>query len=283
MKQEDLESLRILFNAQPQDDFLGLSANEMHTLLYEPFSKDCVVQLNPAISESALQQSPFYMLTRALIDIIKQDGSVKLTSKGFINKKTLVQLYELKFFTDEFIEEGISKIYSEEKWIIMHCVRLSATMSGLFRKYKGQLVFTSKGRKFLETGSPSEIFRVVFLSYARNFNWGFNDLHPEMNILQQLIGFSVYLLGKFGNVFKPASFYMEKILKAYPHLPETIRQLEGEVEPRQVASCFRLRFFERFMLWFGLVEAIGDAYSLDRNSRQYKTSKLFKEVFTFNE
>ena len=76
---EDSQALRDLNNNRPQDDFGGLTFNEINRLTFETFEEDSPLKLNLPISDDILDQVPYFRLTEEFLKILQRDGSIKLT------------------------------------------------------------------------------------------------------------------------------------------------------------------------------------------------------------
>ena len=283
MNQKDhLFATQTLLNSIPIDDFMGLTPAEMHTLLYDPFSEGSAVTIKSEIPDDVLNQIPIFRLAETLVAIMRREGFVKLTPLGLLNKKTLHELYDYKFYPNPLVEEGRLKLSREVYWHIMSSCRDTLQLGGFIRKSKGKLFLTAKANKLLDQGNRSEFFRHFLLAFTRKFNWSIYDGYEEMLMIQQNVAFPVYLLHKCGSVFRYCRFYTDNIIKAYPNIPEIYRIIDGVEDINLYHDCFQTRFFERFTQWFGFTEAIGSRYNLTNEPRQFKTTTVFDEVFQFD-
>ncbi|MBI5042913.1 MAG: hypothetical protein HZC10_03605 [Nitrospirae bacterium] len=93
MKQQDLESIRLLVNKIPLDDFCGLTPNEVHSLLYDTFGDNSPLKIKGDISNQTFNNIPFFRLTEEFLKIIQRDRFIKLTPLGALPKKILHELY----------------------------------------------------------------------------------------------------------------------------------------------------------------------------------------------
>ncbi len=277
MDESELESIRLLLNARPIEDFFGLSPNEMKTLLYNPFSDESVLQIRRDIPGNIMDQVPFFMLTETLVNIIIREDGIKMTKLKFLNQNTLMELYSYGYWPEWLIESGANKRIREQDWDIMYTCRKNAVIAGIIKPYKDKLILTKKGSELVK--NRNELFHTILASFITKLNWAINDRYPEMMILQQLSRFPIFLMYKFGDEYRNISFYFSKVLKAYPNLPHTISMLEGEVDLQTVMHCFELRFFRRLMMWCALAESSVHDEHYSHNNHEFKASPLFKEVF----
>ncbi len=79
-------------NSLPMDSFLGLSPSMVHTLLYTPFDKSSLLKIND-LSDEMLDQIPLFAIAEDLLHIIQRDNYIKLTLRGALPKKIVIELY----------------------------------------------------------------------------------------------------------------------------------------------------------------------------------------------
>lgn len=60
--QSELDAIRHLENNRPEEDFCGLTPNEMHDLLYHTFEPGSPLQIKVIIADNTLNQLPFFRL-----------------------------------------------------------------------------------------------------------------------------------------------------------------------------------------------------------------------------
>ncbi|MEX1259721.1 MAG: hypothetical protein WEA58_02545 [Balneolaceae bacterium] len=78
--------------------------------------------------------------------------------------------------------------------------------------------------------------------------------YGQNNIGQLGLGFTLVLLSKYGNEKRPASFYAEKYLNAFPELLQSIDPKSYATREDQAFRCYSIRTFSRFLAHFGLIE-----------------------------
>lgn len=173
----DLDPFILQENNRPLDDFQGLTPAEMHCLLYQPLSDNCVVRLKPSIADDVLDQIPFFRLLEDFMTLIENNrGVVKLTRTGALPRFVLEELYGKGHIPDESIEKGISKLNRESKSSIISTVRITAKEMGLIKKRHNRLSLTKKSEKLRR--DRSALLKELLHFFAEDFNWGYNDLYP---------------------------------------------------------------------------------------------------------
>lgn len=279
MKQSEIEATILLRNHTPLDDFNGLTPNEMHHLMYDTFGERSPIQFRPAIADNVLDKIPFFRLVEAFIRIVERDKKMKLTPGGALQRKVLHELYGHRFITDWYIDSDYIKAWNENHWMPMFCARMTAVIAGLVRISKGKVLITSKGTKLLKAGKRTDLFKIVFEAFSREFNWAYNDLYTEFPVGQLGFGYSMYLIDRFGSKRLPATFYSSAYLRAFPGLIEHFIDNTYFTAEKQFHNCYILRVFERFMEWFGLVQIKSEKEQRYNQDAELTRSALFGQLF----
>ncbi len=280
MTTPDLEPLRLLINNAPVDDFCGLSRNEMHHLLYEPFSEHSPVQLRTDISDEPLNTLPFFRLAEEFLKIIQREGSITLTPLGAVQRKIVRELYDHRFILDDFVERGITKLTREQDSIAIRSMHLTTEIAGLIRKAKGKLTLTKRGESLLHTDARRDLFLLILRSFVEKFNWGYNDRYTALPIGQLGWGFSLYLLQSFGDAPRPMRFYGDKYATAFPALVAQFQEASPDRVEKWFADCYCIRTFDRFLEWFGFV-GIEKGRMIEKLDASVWRTKAMGEVFEF--
>lgn len=256
-------------------EFEGYSPAEMHRILHFTFAKDCPIQLQK-ITDAEYKKIPMFNQIKYLTDIIEKDGEIKLTKKGFLPRKVVLDLYQQGYMKDRYTEMGISKLYKETDSTTVSIARILTELAGLVKKRNGKLSLTKSSKKILENNE--EFLRQIFLTFARRFNWAYLDRYGENHIGQLGYGFSLILLSKYGQKKRPDSFYAEKYFQAFPQFLESNEPTYSTLEQYSI-NCYTLRTFERFLKYFGLIEITEIGEWQEKNHQIQKTNifdKLFK-------
>lgn len=271
----------ITYNINPIDDFEGLSPSQMHSVMYDLFNNDCIVQIKQNIPNEVLDQIGFFRLCEEYLNIIDRDKILKLTPQGRLKIKIVKELYDMKFIIIDLYEKGIFKNFMEEYLNFIHNANQLCRYSGLIKKVNNTISLTAKGKKIIDVSKRQDLFRHILLEFIEGFNWSYNDRHDDELTGQFGIGFTLYLLSKHGQEGKPVGFYSMKYLKAFPKLIENYVDNTYRTKEQQFNQINQIRAFERFLEWFNFI----DIAQVDRDSPKQemsvKINKLFTEVFEF--
>jgi len=279
MKQQDLESIRLLVNKIPLDDFCGLTPNEVHSLLYDTFGDNSPLKIKADISNQTFDSIPFFRLTEEFLKIIQRGRFIKLTQLGALPKKTLHELYNHRLITEYVIEFGISKLTREIDSAALTSLHINTQLTGAIKKSNGKLALTKQGEKLLQSDKRHELFRLTLQTFTDKFNWSYNDGYSEHPIGQLGWGFTVYLLFQFGSQPQAAQFYADKYLKAFPMFLRYFPQESLGTPQRDFTTCYSLRTFDRFLEWFGFVDIEKQKPILDKGKSIIKRTNALAQTF----
>ena len=277
----EIDTLILLHNNSPLQEFLGLSLNQMHSLLYETFTADSPVQLSNDIDEGTLDQIPLFLIGEAVMKVIEREQQIKLTPLGALPKKVVVEVYDKRFLIDELIAKGIYKLWREEDCITVLNARLACTAAGLIKKVNGKLTLTKKGAKLLAPGCRVQLFHNFFEGFTTKLLWSFNDGYPEGQAGQLGWAFSILLLHKFEGEERPVAFYADKYLKAFPEFIHRFGNSYNSPED-EFTRCYTCRVFTRFMIWFGFAKIEGEKEYSYKENRKVRSTAIFPGIFKFD-
>lgn len=279
---EDDEIMRHLMNNRPEEDFCGLSSNEMHRLLYETFDANCPLQINTPISDQTLDSLPFFRLTEEFLKIIQRDGYVKLTPLGALPKKILTELYSHKLILEEHIEDGLHKLTREIDSLALSALHHSTVLSGLIRKANNKLYITRETSKLLVGNNRTMIFIKALRAYTDKLPWSNFDGFPSMPVGNLGWGFSIFMLIQEGETPRQASYYGAKYLQAFPGFFQTYPRSQYSTPEKDLMRCYSLRTFERFLEYWGFVSVQDRMPWTERELTKYVSTPALKEVFRFD-
>ena len=263
-------------NEQAQEDFEGLSPTKMGVLLDEPFGSKSPLQLRPLAPED-YKQIPIFQQIKFLISKL-QEGEIKLTAKGFLPTQLVADIYAKGFIKDEFIEKGIYKLYKETDAQAIHLSHLLLNLSGLTKKRKGKLSLTAAGKKI--AASDQELLELIFKTMCLKFNWSYFDGYEDENVGQLGFAYSLLLLSKYGEKLRPAQFYVQKYLQAFPALLDGLTP-EFRSREEYAQNMYSLRFFDRFLYYFNFISKSGEEFRKATDS-EVKATPVFYKFISFD-
>jgi len=214
-------------NRRQLDEFHGLSPEQMHRILNFPFASLGLVRFPEVLD--ANPAAPILTLFEILTNAIDGQG-LKTTAKGNL-PRNFCRDAALAYWGEQRYQENTryAGINREKDFGDLHITRLVAELTGLIRKYKGRFILSRDCRRLLAGGDMTAIYPTLFRAYVAEFNWAYRDGYPELRFIQSAFLFTLYLLTRYGDIWRPQVFYEDAFLGAFPRLLD-------EVPPSQVSS-----------------------------------------------
>lgn len=276
--EEKLSSIVADANSRPIAELDNLSPNDAHHLLYDTFGEESSVGFKAHIPEAVLLQIPFLNLFRAYLKELEKVNELKLTTRGNLPKKLSIYLYDLGFLKEEFIEAGIMKMNKEGDSMALQNMKIIGLLSGITKKRNNKISLTKKGKQLVENNDFSSILKEIFITNIVQFNLGYHDGYPEQTQIQQTFGYTLYLLLRYGKVKRSLSFYSKKCLLAFPFLLDDFGY-DRRSNKDEFIDCYALRIYERFLMYYGLVDFKIKRDYLNPPKCELKTTDIFDQVF----
>ena len=247
-----LDDFREQRNRRPMDDFHGLSPHDVHSLLHYPLEAPEVVQV--ATELDAEPGAPLARLFRLLAEAIGDKG-LKPTVKGNLPRNTCREV-TLGWLGDAGYEEytRIGGINGEHDAPEVHTTRIVAELAGLIRKYRGRFILSRRARRLLSASGMRALYPALFRTYATAFNWAYRDGYDSAPFVQQAWLFTVYLLHLYGGEERPAEFYADAFLQAFPAVEAELTTRDWTTPEQYWRSLYTTRCLERFVGFTGLAD-----------------------------
>ena len=245
-------------NRRPLDEFHGLSPEQMHQALNRPFTSPGLVRF-PATLE-ANPSAPILTLFGLLTDAIGEQG-LKPTAKSNLPRNFCREAAMV--YWDEETRQAHTRfggINREEDFGDLHVTRLVAELAGLIRKHKGRFILSRDCRRLLAAGGLAAVYPALFRTYAEQFNWAYQDGYPELRFIQSTFLFTLYLLTRYGDSWRPHVFYEDAFLRAFPMVLEEVPESPVFPPDETVRRCYTWRTLAHFASFLGLatVEPVSD-------------------------
>lgn len=282
---DDVQALADQFmqqkNQQPQDDFQGLSSEQVHRMLHFPFDTPEFFTFPETLSSE--MEAPILHLIQEITAAIDEKG-LKATAKGnlplMLCKQAKVDYQKYKPEGDYLYRRNIS---SEEDFGDLHTARIILELSGLLRKTKGRFFLTKKYQQIIKKSGLTGLYPLLLKTYCRNFNWEFRDGYEEIPFIQHSFLFTMYLLKLNGDDWKPFNIYEDYFLQAFPMVIDEANSSSYRSAEDEVRDCYSIRTLDRFLHFMGLANI--EKIPCDKPfKREYRIKKLplLDEVVRFS-
>jgi len=268
------------FDSEPEEDFLGLSSEQIHRMMYFPLEQnEDIVRLNKDLPSKAFEKAPIVRNTLFFLSELAKVEPLRATAKDNLPLKFARLMFDE--IDDSRLKRWI-RFRSEENSLKVLTLRHVLRMAGWIKKEKKKFRLTKKGHRLLAQGFSERNFFHLLHAYTRKFNWSFLDLYPEFLIIQGGWLFSLFILHKKARSFTEDVLISRTFIKAFPEIAlEVDETYISAVE--FITHCYSHRFLEHFCLPFGFVSA-----RRERKEKLYldrlfvKTTPLFREYFIWN-
>jgi hypothetical protein len=273
-----MDEARMQYNNIPKTDFLDLTPEQMHRILYSPFENtEDIVTLNESVDSRELKNAPIIKESSKLLTMLSELGPVKATKSGNL-PRNFAQEISKEFPREYFIHAG--SIQRETDVPRLFVLRHVLAEMGLISLSKGVFHLTPGGREAIASSFAGGHYSEFVKTCCLKFSWAFQDRLPEFPMIQTAAIFSLYMLHKKADDFIHARDLAGCFLKAFPisvHEAYARQTKMGDYEKSRIGDTFTLRFIQRFCLWLGLVEAKSDGpKQMLFNDFLVKTTGTFK-------
>lgn len=271
-----LEESTRLDNERGLDDFLGLSPSVIQTILHTPFDKNTdLIELEPAITEGDLINIPVLDQAFYFMKKLMALEPLKATAKGFLPRAFVKECHREKFASYEVISFEPNKEMDVPN---LATIKELFKMAGLVKIVKGKYSSTKKAEKIIGSQDLNLLYRELFSACGIKFNWGYRDAYSDLAIIQQSLIFNLYMLKKKALEFIEDKKLGALFIQAFPLALKECRSYHREPKD-EISNCFRIRFLERFALYFGLVEKKIEGEDWMTRKEFYKTTPYFDRFF----
>lgn len=259
---EHLQEIMIRQNSAPRSDLNGLSPEDMHNIMYDPFRDQCVVQLNK-LDKNQYELVPLIRQALFLLNTLNEKD-LKLTKLGWLPLKIVADAYRIgqpEWIIEELKQKRINEYEVGAVWM----ARIILELLGWIKTRKGVLSLTVKGRKAFSNidAAANEILRFSFVGVGLHTF----DAVEDDRIGNLGIAYSVWLLNQFGSEWHFGSFYQEHYQKAF-NFPDKY-------------TIYETRVFSRLFYWLGIVEMRLNKQVGPPFQWEYRKTDLLPMIFSF--
>lgn len=259
---EHLQEIMIRHNSAPRSDFNGLSPEDMHNIMYDPFRDQCVVQLNK-LDKNQYELVPLIRQALFLLNTLNEKD-LKLTKLGWLPLKIVADAYRIgqpEWIIEELKQKRINEYEVGAVWM----ARIILELLGWIKTRKGVLSLTVKGRKAFSNidAAANEILRFSLVGVGLHTF----DAVEDDRIGNLGIAYSVWLLNQFGSEWHFGSFYQEHYQKTF-NFPDKY-------------TIYETRVFSRLFYWLGIVEMRLNKQVGPPFQWEYRKTDLLPMIFSF--
>jgi hypothetical protein len=264
-------------NAEPKSEFLGLSPEQLHRMIYRPFDETSdIVTLNKNLSDERILEIPIVKEAVYFLRRLGELQPLRATAKGNLPRAFACEIHD-RFPEDP---EFSYPIVSEEGDMKLSALRHILNVCGWIKKRNQKFYLTQKGEILNGKGLGRDDFHHLFQTYMQKFNWASRDFYPGLGIIQQAFLFSCYILYRKAKTNISANELSTYFIQAFPAVLNTEeRYLSSEESYPLLQHSFYIRFIERFCEYFGLVTIEKKEKRSLQLDYLIRTTPFFDEMF----
>jgi hypothetical protein len=238
-------------NNDPNPDFEGLSPNQMHHILYAPFSKDSIIQFKEKNKKQEIH-SPMVDACKKILGKIDPEKGLKLTQKGYLPRDLVKEIHFAKTKPNKDFHGLTISVNKEMDSEIASMAHAMIDISNLVKKRQNKLFLTTKGKE--AAADDFLLLKYLFMAFVEKFNKGYLDGYDSDEIGHVGILYVLYLVNKYGQKERNAEFYADKYFTAFPMLSGQIEPMPFETDSYNPSiQCFITRVINRGFTLFGFI------------------------------
>ncbi|MCP4129595.1 MAG: SEC-C domain-containing protein [bacterium] len=257
-------------------NFLGLSPQQMRTILYKSF-EECgdIVLLDINIKEIEAPGIPQLEKAWFFLNRLREQEPLKATQKGNLPRKFVLDLFENLIDKEKKFRYTPRK---EEDSYDINSLRHILSMAGLIKLQKNKFTLTRKAKTIIEKKDNNALYRELFMTAGENFNWSYGDRYQELEVVQRSLVFNLYILREKANDWIEGKELGKIYSTAFPPIEKEIEH-KWTTPENIISNIFSFRFLRKFCEPMGLVEkkVIGRDENTISDKYSYRATELFKK------
>ena len=269
-------------NQKPQNDFLGLSSEQVYQMLNFAYDTPDLFQFSDQLTIEPV--APILMLMEGIVSAIDEKGLQATKARGSLPQKVCRDIWNdySKLYVDEDFA-SFHKINKEDDFFELNVARIVLELAGFLRKTKGRFYLTKKYQKIASKSGLKGLYPIILETYCREFNWAYWDHFKDVPFVQQSFLFTLYLLKQHGEKMTFTSAYEDDFLRAFPMMVDEMDGSPYSTPEEDFRRCYTSRAIKRFLVFLGLAEL-----EVIKSDKPYdykysiKKTPLFDAVVHFN-
>jgi hypothetical protein len=264
-------------NRAPKPDFLGLSSEQMHTILYcrEFDELEGIVRLSKTPFGKLAEKSRLVRILRFVLALYaEQNGELPITATGNY-KQALVAECVYLFYDDEDMKQYARNEPDVDALFLVHSFLIHREYV-TENKTKSRL--TDAGKRLLEETDAAELWKILFDYFLHGADWlslsYIDDEDSEFQFLQRAAVFSLYLISKTARTWTESGDAYARFETAFPYFA---RNDEGDREEGE--TLFTVLFVNLFCFELGLIEYTPKTARKMRFLRKFRVTPLMDAAF----
>lgn len=251
-------------NAEPLDDLLGLSPNQMNNILKKDLIGNKNILTLNKIKSSNVSSTLIIEATKLFLNqLLETNGSTNLTGTRSINST-----FCTKFLHSLLGLELTNKPIKESDSLLIPWIRDLLLLGGYTTELKTRIKITDKGKELLKKNELHNFYMELFIIATDKLDWFLGTDDNEILFIQDSIIFSLYVIDHLKNEKFSIYDFFTFIETAFPFMDE-----------EKHGFIYKLFFLDNFCVVFGLLDPLPQGN--DFNNMMYTTTELFDKLFNW--
>ncbi|MCF7936802.1 MAG: hypothetical protein K9L28_10725 [Synergistales bacterium] len=294
---EDEEGLKarleeyVLGLDEPDEELGGLAPNQMFRLInYGWWKEPYCIHVNDRLPGDELERLPIIYNTRLLLQLLMEEGRVKATNAGNLNRKTVKRMLDEgmntygrhlgRFMQLDPLMRDYLKVFNEEDVPFCHIPRVIAGLAGLIARTSTRFYIIDEGAWVARPENMGRLFARLFHTFFRSFNLAYCDMMPDLYSELRAFPYTLYLISRLD---EGEWVLINGREEDYLH-PVLVQEVRDHDNPHfTIDFVLRVRYLEK-LEGFGLLELYeGEAEAGSRQGPIYfRKTPLFDRFLFFD-
>ena len=198
--------------------------------------------------------APIMRLFALLVEAIGEQG-LKPTTTGNL-PRNLVRATALTYWGEEGYRKHTQygELQKEMDFRDLHVTRMVAELAGFIRKYQGKFILSRSMRALEKKSGLAGAYLPLLQTYTQKYNWAYQSMGEELPIIQHTFLYTLYLLQRFGEQWREATFYEDAFLTAFPMAVDEARPRPYLPQETHVRISYNVWTPDHFAAFLGLAE-----------------------------
>jgi hypothetical protein len=207
------------------------------------------LRLNGDLRADELTGATFYQNAWVLLKALLEENGTKATPTGNLNRKFFGRIFqEMKLFDATRDVCTVYEVLDERSVWPVRQVRLLCAAAGLIERKEGRIDVTELGRSLMKRESAGALYRHLFISYFRDFDWRCDRICKPVPEVQRTAAVSLWRLNKATRANANVTDLVTVVLR-----PDTLKAVKGRDKKASTWGFTLLRSLFDPLAGFGLV------------------------------
>lgn len=252
----------------------NLTPNQTYSLQYAIWDNRAYsLKFNTQLSVNEVNTSIFFRNTRLFLNkLLESKDKNTSTDKGNLNRAFVKVIFEEMELDekDRISIKEYNKVINEEDVFPLHIIKIICELAGLINKRAKKIIVTEKYKNLLSDEKAGHLYYLLFETYFKKFNLGYQDRFPKLYCIQETFDFTLHRIGQVCDDYQTMKKLFDKIFlrKVKKEMRKTRTMMSGTEHLLEVRLI-------RPLVKFGLLDVIKKKEGHFSRVEKVKKSELF--------